>query len=985
MMRHGPAEDADLPLIPELLQRATHFASRHPWGTLIVVLVTTLLSLGVTFRFLSFKTSRSDLIDPQAEFQQRWLQYTERFGETADAVVVVEAGTTAAVQAALDELGAAVEAEPQLFDRVLYRIDPRALRSKALQYLTPPELEAGLVRLERYGPILDGHWDRAGVESTSRDLAQRLRAGTATPEQTADLDHARLLCRSLSGLLADPQQFTSPWPEVLTASSGADAGPFTPRYLLSEGGLMGFLLATPRDASRDFRGGSQAIARLRQLIHTVSRRHPGVSIGLTGIPVLEADEMRESQSDMGFATLLSITGVSALMLIFFRGVRHPLLAVAVLGVGIAWSLGFTTLTVGHLNILSLSFATILIGLGIDYAVCYLSRYLNLRQQGIELRPALVRSSSEVGTGILTVSITTALAFLCAKFTNFQGVAELGLISAGGVILCAIATFTVLPALTTLVDRYVTPQRVPKQFQGTRLRNLTSHHPRALAFATLAVILAGGACTFEIRDGRLRSRVEYDANLLNLQARDIESVALLNHVFDSSNSSLLYAVSLADSPAAARRLRRRFEALPTVARVDELGSFLPAYPSTETGLLIQAFRARLANVAALPSELPQLDPAAVGAALEELFLALRHAAPDPGDPNVAQLDAFLNALERMPLESQMRLLSDYQNAVLRALHEQFQALAAIADPAPVTAADLPESLRRRFVSDEGDWLVAVYPRFQVWEEAPLERFVHDLRTIDPEVTGTPLQNYEAARQIRESYIDAAIYALAVTCLVLLIDTLESGPRWMALIAPLGVVGFALFRFDGERAIDPVWLAGLYVGVALAVAAVLDFANFRNTCLALLPPLAGGLLMFGILGLIDVDLNPANLIVLPLLLGMGVDCGVHVLHDFRQQSGPYHTNPSTMNTVVLTSTTTIVGFASMLVASHQGLVSIGLVLVIGVSCCMFVSLVTLPAVLTLLSGRTTAAAVEDQTEADDVDAASVPLILPLPDIERRRRSA
>jgi predicted RND superfamily exporter protein len=209
--------------------------------------------------------------------------------------------------------------------------------------------------------------------------------------------------------------------------------------------------------------------------------------------------------------------------------------------------------------------------------------------------------------------------------------------------------------------------------------------------------------------------------------------------------------------------------------------------------------------------------------------------------------------------------------------------------------------------------------------------------------------------------------------------------VALIAPLGVVGFALVSFQGERPIEPVWLAGLYVCVALAVGAVLDFANFRNTCFALLPPLAGGFLMFGILGLIDVDLNPANLIVLPLLLGMGVDCGVHVLHDYRRQAGAYRTNPSTMNTVILTSTTTIVGFASMLGASHQGLVSIGLVLVIGVSCCMFVSLVTLPAILTLISRNSSSAADESDSDADGLEAASLPHIIPMPELRHRRRSA
>jgi predicted RND superfamily exporter protein len=121
------------------------------------------------------------------------------------------------------------------------------------------------------------------------------------------------------------------------------------------------------------------------------------------------------------------------------------------------------------------------------------------------------------------------------------------------------------------------------------------------------------------------------------------------------------------------------------------------------------------------------------------------------------------------------------------------------------------------------------------------------------------------------------------------------------------------------------------------------------LAMIPPVAGGLMMFGMLGLCGLDLNPANLIVLPLILGIGVDDGVHVVHDFRQQTGRYRISSSTMNAIVLTSLTSMIGFGSMMVAAHRGLSSVGLVLVIGVGSCLFVSLVTLPAILTFVANR------------------------------------
>ena len=116
--------------------------------------------------------------------------------------------------------------------------------------------------------------------------------------------------------------------------------------------------------------------------------------------------------------------------------------------------------------------------------------------------------------------------------------------------------------------------------------------------------------------------------------------------------------------------------------------------------------------------------------------------------------------------------------------------------------------------------------------------------------------------------------------------------------------------------------------------------------MVPPITGGLLMLGVLGLTGIDLNPANLIVLPLVLGIGVDDGVHVVHDYRmQRRGQYRTSSSTINAIVLTSLTSMIGFGSMMFAAHRGLYRVGLVLVIGIGSCLFVSLVTLPAMLTL----------------------------------------
>src|SRR4030042_834257 len=172
-------------------------------------------------------------------------------------------------------------------------------------------------------------------------------------------------------------------------------------------------------------------------------------------------------------------------------------------------------------------------------------------------------------------------------------------------------------------------------------------------------------------------------------------------------------------------------------------------------------------------------------------------------------------------------------------------------------------------------------------AAMEKFVAEVRSVDPRATGNPLQTYEASRQMRRSYIQAAWYALAAVLLVL----------------------------------------------------YFDFRSLRYMCLAIFPLGLGMAQLFGILGILNVPLNPANMIVLPWILGSGVDDGVHVLHDFLRQKGRYRISPSTASAVLITSLTTMVGFGSLMIASHCGLQCLGRVLTIGGGCCLFRSLVVL----------------------------------------------
>jgi predicted RND superfamily exporter protein len=338
----------------------------------------------------------------------------------------------------------------------------------------------------------------------------------------------------------------------------------------------------------------------------------------------------------------------------------------------------------------------------------------------------------------------------------------------------------------------------------------------------------------------------------------------------------------------------------------------------------------------------------------------------------RLDEFLGQFSQLRLVDQMRFLGEFEYRLSYSLLAQFRALADASDPNPVTIADLPTALTDRYISDGGRWMLQVFPKNQIWDMEPLERFVADVRSVDPEVTGTPLQNYEAARQIKTSYEICAGYALAITLLLLLVDFLGSEQLIPAFL-PAGIVllAGAITMLVLEAPLSPIWLILAFTLTVLAAAAWIDRGTVAETLLAMLPPVCGLLLTFAGLVVFDIPLNPANLIILPLIIGIGVDNGVHILHDFHQQKGRYIITPSIMNSILMTSSTTMVGFGSMMLAAHRGLYSLGAVLTLGVASCLFISLFTLPALLSMLSERRMPEAnlVPDQGTAPASDQARV----------------
>ena len=902
----GPSAGHAESLLGRGLVAWTRLCLARPWTVFFVAILTAVAAATWTAGNLGYKVSRIDLLDPESDYNKLWIDYIREFGEDDDAVIVVEGESREQVIAVLGDLSRAVAREKDLFRSVLHEVDLSRIRSKGLHYLSPADLTLLDRFIEQTQPILDGGWSQLRVGTMVAGLAGQMVAGSAIPGDVPSEPPAASLERLSESLLAglevtSPQsgrqpEHVSPWPSM--PESLSTLRDLSSEHLLAKEGRLGFVLLRLVKQEGGFAGASQATDELRRIIAAIGQRHPGTSIGLTGLPVMEDDEMRTSQESMIFASCLSLAAVALVIVTGFGGMRHAMMANGVLIIGMAWAFGWATLSVGHLNILSVTFAVTMIGVGIDYGTYYVGRYLEFRRRGQDCEQALLATSGTVGPGILTGAVTTSVAFFSAALTSFVGVAELGLIAGGGILLCAAAELLVLPAVVAIVDRGFLGRRLPEPVPVHSWLAPLMRHPR---FVTLAAL----ACSLALAGGL--HELDYDHNLLNLQAEGLESVAVEKKLLTECDQSVWYALSIADSREQLLERKAELVALPSVDRVDEIASLLPVDEELKRPIITRIHQ-RLADLPERPPEIPVDRLDALG---ETLAWAQVEVSKRPGGLRTAwHLERARESLRTRGPESCYQALATFQQRSAGELLSRLHALAAVSDPEPPALDDLPPSLVERFVGSSGRHLLKIYGRGDIWHFEALERFVREVRTVDPRATGNPLQAYEASLEMKRSYEQAAVSAFLLILVVL-------------------------------------WI---------------DFRSVRHALLAVVPLVIGILQMLALMGLVGLDLNPANLIGIPLVLGIAVDYGVHVVHDFLERPGPYRISASTANAVLVGALTTILGFGALMVASHKGLESLGRLLTLGVTCCTFSSLVVLPALLTWLRPNTAINSADEDVDQD-----------------------
>jgi len=884
---------------------------RSAWPVIVFSLLMTGISVYYTLNHLSMRTSRNDLVGTDLRIMQLSEEMDRQFGARDNLAVVVENSDPKHCIQFVEALAAELRQYPQNFREIFYRVDPEKFKHWALLYLEQKQLLEIKTKFSNHqkelralssDPRLNRFFEVVNEEIT-RAMLGHLFTGFLQEEQDKEkIPDLGLLQASLEQLeisLNGGKDFTSPLKSIIPGevSDLSQAGYFftaNDKYLL--------LLVTTSQAS--YTATAEDVKLLRQVLDRVKARFPDIQAGVTGPGALEADEMTEAMADVELASTVSLLGQMLLMVIFFRSLKRTLVQGAVLAIGLVWTFGIAALVVGHLNLLSIVFGPLLLGITVDFGIHWYARLEE--EQGQQPRCTLdnlVCTIKQASPGILYAALAAVVSVCPLIFAGFKGLEELGLIITLGILINIFAFLVLLPSLAIVTERW-TPGPLEGECAVKPRPFLSIKWQRpGLMVALGSIVTALGAISL--------FHVPFDLNPLHLQNPRTESVVWEQKLIRESKYSTSYGAMVVSKADDLSRLTEGLKNLDSVSHAESILSFLPAEVESKQSLLAE-LKPLVTGVSFTAARPTPSDPKELASILGRIRFKLSQAAESDWDPEdkptqekLVQVDGLLLRLitllnpESNP-QSAARL-AVFEHKFIADLQDQWELLQANLDQAfsPPRLEDLPQNVRQRFISPEGQYLIRIFPSRDIWNPGPLGEFVRDLRGINPDVIGDPVLLYVFTLAFRNA------------CL---------------------------------------WAAGVsLLGIALMITFLLR--SLRLTILALVPLMVGASLTLSLMWLLEVPFNQANVLFLPLILGEAVEYGIIILVRWQQEkSARIITLPAgTAKGVLLASLTTAVGFGSLMISGHQGTFSLGLLSTVGSLSVLLAALSILPALLRLVRER------------------------------------
>ena len=882
--------------LADFSRRSSHalvsFCCRNAKSVVAAALVLTVA--GGAYFALNFRinTDTSDMLNPELPFKKLSREESRLFPQFSDNILVVVEGDTSdlADESAL-ALAARLRQQPELFGGVVDQAGDPFFRRSGLLYKSVEDLSDLADRLARAQPFLGALWKDNSLRGllAMLDLAAEeiLKKPAAAPiEIGSALD-------AISDVIEAQRDGRFKWLSWQDVMSGEVSEPKDRRR---------FLLIQPALDHASLEPAGRAMGTLRRIAAEEGLTpERGVTVRLTGSAALDHEELKAVESSVGLASFISLAVVAALVFGGLHSFRMGLAIVVVLAMGLVWTSAAGIALFGELNLLSVTFVILFVGLSVDFGIHYCLRFVERRAKGEDQTHALAGGGGDIGGALILSAVATAIGFFAFAPTDYRGLAQLGVIAGIGMFVALVTNLTVVPALialfgsqTRLAGRFPGVASFPRA--GRRSLDFWNglvHHRRGLVIL-IGFVAAAAAVT--------ASRTTFDFDPLNLKDPKAESVRTLRALQDDDQAGRYAATVLAKNLAEAEALARRFAESPEVDETRTIQSFVPKRQTEKLEIISDM---ALFLMPALEGEKRADRPSA--AELRETFLRLadrleRLAAVPESEAAVGA--RRLAGLLRGPVlgvaadraEERWR---DLEHRLIAAIPGRLEILKQSLAAGPVAISDIPEWLRRQYVAPDGRTRLEIIPRDDLRDQDALRRFVRSIRAVTPMATGSPVELFESGRAIVNAFIEATAIAL-IAIVALLYVTLRR----------IGDVLFALM---------PAALATILTG------------------------------SFSVLT--DIPLNYANVIVLPLLFGMSVVYGIHLVLRTRQDDDLAEAlASSTPRAMALSAATTVASFASIALAGHWGMASLGILLTAAMAFTLVSSLVALPVVLAFFKGKT-----------------------------------
>ncbi len=775
-------------------------------------------------------------------------------------VVVIDGQNATRTGQAAATLYAAMAKHPELF-KTLQRPDDLAFfQQNGLLFLEQQELADVIDRLMQAQPLLGtlaADQSLRGLFRTFDMMLLGVEQQAATEAQYAPpFNQVAAIARQV----AAGESATLDWQNLLNPKPDPHQ-------------LRRFILAQPALDYAALSPGAAATQAVRAMVQeTGLAKDATLKIRLTGPVALNDEEFASIADGMGIAALGSLLLVITLLLLALRSVRLVVPIVLTLGCGLVITTASGLAMLGSLNLISVAFAVMFIGIAVDFGIQFGVRFRDQHFHHPEPAEALRATTRVIAAPLALAATSTAAGFLAFTPTDYAGVAELGLIAGSGMIIALLCNLTLLPALLSLF-------RPPAELEAVGFRFLRPldellHRRRRLVMG-LALLLALGS-------GLIATQLRFDFDPLNLKDPTAESVATLFDLAKNLESTPYTAQILATNQQEADALATKLRALPEVARVMTLSSFIPDDQETKLQILHDTQMILLATLAPADFAHAPKDNDLITATqtLHDKLTKLR--AKSPAIAGLADaLQPFLNQPDK---------LFKLQDALIGGLPAQLVQIRDLLGAQPVTLDTMPAALRQDWQAADGRARLEIYPKIDPRDPEQLLAFNRAIQAVAPQASGTTIAIAESGRTVVHAFQQAALWAVAAIALLLLV-TLRRVYDTLALLAPL---------------------------------------------------LLSGLLTLATCVLLHIPVNFANIIGLPLLLGLGVSFAIYFV-SFWRQGGIDPLQSSMARAVIFSASTTLVAFGSLALSAHPGTASMGQILTIALLYALGCTCFLLPALL------------------------------------------